>query len=269
MKKKSTFIGILAFGSFLFLTLSQCMQGPKDVSSEITTVNNGFIESFNQGDAKTLTSNYTTDAKLYPSNSDVVTGVEAIEGFWNAVMKMGIKKAQLETVSAESFGNIAIEEGRYKLFIDGEVLADQGKYIVTWAKVEGKWKIQRDIWNTNNPPVQARAAVDGNVWVIANHVKADKVADYEDFNLKYLKPAGDEVASVATKTVRFLKPEKQNQDGTYTYFYLMDPVMKDTNYEILHILTVKYGKEKAEEYYKRYSDCLKKVEVNMTVQTGW
>jgi len=269
MKNKSTFIGILAVGSFVFLTFSHCMQGSKDVSSEITTVNNGFIESFNQGDAKTLAGNYTTDAKLYPSNSDVVTGLEAIEGFWNAVMKMGIKKAQMETVSAESFGDIAIEEGRYKLFVEGDIVADQGKYIVTWAKVDGKWKIQRDIWNTNNPPVQARATVDGNVWVIANHVKADKVTQFEEFNLKYLKPAGDEVSPELTKTVRFLKPAKQNQDGTYIYFYLMDPALNDSNYDILPILNAKYGKEKADEYYKIYSDCLKKVEVNMTVQTGW
>jgi len=269
MKNKSTFIGILTIGSFLFLTFSQCMQGPKDVSSEITAVNNGFVESFNQGDAKTLATNYTADAKLYPANSDVVTGPEAIEGFWNAVMKMGIKKAQMETVSAESFGNIAIEEGRYKLFVEGDFVADQGKYLVTWAKVDGKWKIQRDIWNTNNPPVQARATVDGAVWVIANYVKADKVAQFEDFNLKYLKPAGDEVAPDVTKTVRFLKPAKQNQDGTYTYYYLMDPALNNANYEMLPILTAKYGKEKADEYYKMYNDCLKKVETNMTVQTGW
>jgi len=269
MKNKSAIIGILAFGSFLLLTFSQCMQGSKNVSSEITSVNNGFMESFNQGDIKTLAGNYTDDAKLYPSNSDVVTGAEAIEGFWNSVLNMGIKKAWMETVSAESFGDIAIEEGRYKLFVDGDIVADQGKYLVTWKKVDGKWKIQRDIWNTNNPPVQARATVNGNVWIVANYVKADKVAQFEDFIMKYLKPAGDEVAPALTKTVRLLKPTQQNQDGTYTYYYLMDPAMANENYDMGPILTAKYGKEKAEEYSKMYMDCLKKHELISTVQTGW
>jgi hypothetical protein len=31
-------------------------------------------------------------------------------------MNAGIKKAFLETVTAESYGNIAIEEGRYRLW---------------------------------------------------------------------------------------------------------------------------------------------------------
>ena len=269
MKHKSALLSRLVIISFLFFTFSRCTQGPTDVTSEITAVNNGFVEAFGKGDAKTLASNYTATAKLYPSNSDVVTGPEAIEGFWNAVMKMGIKKAQMETVTAEKFGNIAIEEGRYKLFVEGDHLVDQGKYLVTWEKINGQWKIARDIWNTNNPAPQARATADGTVWIIANYVKADKVAQFEEFNLKILKPAGDEVAPELAKTVRFLKPSKQNQDGTYTYFYLMDPALNNGDYEITKILAAKYGKEKADEYYKMYTNCQKKNEMNVAVQTGW
>lgn len=269
MKNKSTFIWSLVIISFLFLSFSHCTQGPTDVSGEITTVNKGFVEAFDKGDAKALASNYTANAKLYPSNSNVIEGPEAIEGFWGAVMKMGIKRAQMETVTAEKFGNIAIEEGRYKLFVEGDHLVDQGKYIVTWEKVDGQWKIQRDIWNTNNPAPQARATEGGTVWVIANYVKADKAAQFEDFNVKLLKPAGDEVAPELTRTVRLLKPSKQNSDGTYTYYYLMDQALNNENYEIPKILSAKYGKEKADEYFKMYNDCLKKYELNVTVQIGW
>lgn len=269
MKNKSTFTGCLVIIAFLFLTFSRCTQKPIDIKGEITVVNKGFVEAFDKGDAKALVSNYTANAKLYPSNSDVIEGPEAIEGFWGAVMKMGIKRAQMETVTAEKFGNMAIEEGRYKLFVEGDHLVDQGKYIVTWEKVDGQWKIQRDIWNTNNPAPQARATADGTVWIIANYVKADKVAQFEEFNLKILKPAGDEVAPELAKTVRFLKPSKQNLDGTYTYFYLMDPALNNESYEIAKILTAKYGKEKADEYYKMYTDCQKKYELNVAVQTGW
>jgi ketosteroid isomerase-like protein len=269
MRNKKIFTSGLTILSFLFLTFTQCTPGPKDVVGEITEVNKKFIEAFDKGDAKALSSNYTMNAKLYPSNSEIVEGPEAIEGFWNAVMKMGIKKAQMETVTAESFGNIAIEEGRYKLLVEGDHVVDHGKYIVTWEKVDGKWKIQRDIWNTNNPAPQARATVNGPVWVIKNCVKADKVAQYEEFNLNYLKAAAEEKFPLELKTVRFLKPTEPNKDGTFNYFYVMDPAIKDGNYDMAPILTAKYGKEKADEYLKIYNDCLKGTEMSMATQIGW
>jgi len=269
MKNKTTLILSMVTISFLFLTFSRCTQGPTDVSGEITAINNGFVEAFDKGDAKALATNYTANAKLYPSNSEVIEGPEAIEGFWSAVMKMGIKKAQMETLTAEKFGNIAIEEGRYKLFVEGDHLVDQGKYIVTWEKVDGQWKIQRDIWNTSNPPAQARSGMNDNIMIVKNYIKADKATQFEDFTLNYLKPATEEYYPELMKTVRFLKPAKQNEDGTFTYFYLMDPAKSDQNYDIALPLVAKYGKEKADEYLKMYSDCLKKYEMNMAVQTGW
>lgn len=269
MKRTKALLCVLTCASLSTFLFSHCSQTSADVSGEIKQVNEGFMAAYNSGDAKTLAANYTENAKLYPSNSDVVEGTQAIEGFWNAVMKMGIKKAEMETVTAQQTGNIAIEEGRYKLFIEGNMMVDQGKYLVTWEKVDGQWKIARDIWNTNNPAPIARATVGNAVWVITHHVKADKVKQFEDFNLKYLKPAGDEIAPDLTKTVRFLKSEKQNQDGTFTYFYLMDPVMSGRDYGMKPILTTKYGQEKADEYVKMYYECLKDHKVDETIETGW
>jgi len=132
MNNNKTVIDSLAFLFLVCLIFSSCTQGPIDVTNEIMEANKGFMEAFNSGDAKTLAQKYTSNAKLYPSNSDVIEGQEAIEEFWSAVISMGIKEAFLETVTAEGFGNIAIEEGRYKLYVEGEQIADQGKYIVTW-----------------------------------------------------------------------------------------------------------------------------------------
>jgi uncharacterized protein (TIGR02246 family) len=129
----------------------------KNITSEIEEANKGFMAAFNNGDVKALARNYTNSAKLYPPNSDVVEGQEAIEDFWNAVMNTGIKRALLETVTAESYDNIAIEEGRYKLYVEGDQIVDQGKYIVTWEKEEGKWRLHRDIWNTSNSAEVKRA----------------------------------------------------------------------------------------------------------------
>lgn len=271
MKNKTTFFNSLAFIFLFCLLFNSCTQGPIDVTGEIEEANKGFMEAFNNGDANAVAKNYTTNAKLYPSNSDVIEGQEAIEEFWNGVMNMGIKKALLETVTAESYGNIAIEEGRYKLYAEGDQLIDQGKYIITWKKEDGQWKLHQDIWNTTNPAPQPRASLNDTVWVVWNYIKADKVSQFEDFNSNYLGPAGAEYDPQLLNTVRILKPVEQNEDGTYTYFYLMDPATSPVGYDMMIFLTAKYGEEKAGEYYKMFTDCLKdgKQEWVVTVQTAW
>lgn len=269
MKQSATRFCHLVVGLCLMLFFARCTPVQTDVTNEIKQANEGFLAAFNSGDTKALATNYTENAKLYPANSEVLEGTAAIEGFWGAVMKMGIKKAQMETVIAQQIGNIAIEEGRYKLFVEGDFMVDQGKYLVTWEKVNGQWKIARDIWNTNNPAPAVRAGKNSPVWVVLNYVKSDKVQQFEDFNLNYLKSAGDEFFPEMTKTVRFLKSEKPNADGTFTYFFLMDPVMKGADYQMKSVLEAKYGKEKTDEYLKMYTECIKKHELFETVQTGW
>ena len=270
MKNKTTFINSLAFFFFVCLIFNSCTQGPIDVTSEITEANKGFMEAFNNGDANALAKTYTSNAKLYPPNSDVIEGQEAIEGFWNTAMNMGIKETVLETVTAESYGNIAIEEGRYKNYDEGDKLVSQGKYIVTWKKEDGQWKLHRDIWNTSNPAPQPRASLNDTVWVILNRIKADKLSQFEDFYFNYLEPAAAEYTPQKKKTIRALKPVEQNEDGTYTYVELMDPVIS-TEYAMMVPLTAKYGEEKAAEYFKMFVDCLKdgKQEMIVTVQTAW
>ncbi len=271
MKTKSVFNNSLIFLIFISIVFYGCNQKPADVKREITDANKEFMEAFNNGDANALSMRYTSNAKLYPSNSDVIEGQEAIKGFWNAVMNMGIEKARLETVTAESYGNFAIEEGRYELYAEGDQMADQGKYIVTWEKVDGQWKLDRDIWNTSNPAPQSRAFVNDTVWVVWNRIKADKVSQFEDYNFNYLEPATAEYYPQMRSTTRILRPAGQNEDGTYTYFYLMDAATCPDGYDMSLPLTAKYGEEKANEYLEMFRDCLKdgKQEWIVSVQTDW
>ena len=124
----------------------------KNVKDAIIKCNEKFLEAFNNGNAKGVAMNYINDAKLFPPNSDEIQGLEGIEAFWKGAMDMGIKTAKLETVKAEGFGDTAIEEGRYKLFLENGQMADHGKYIVIWRKTDDVWKLDLDIWNSSNPP---------------------------------------------------------------------------------------------------------------------
>jgi len=271
MKTKGPSLSFFVLLVGVGLMASSCTTETKDVTAEINNANKGFMDAFSGGDANAVAMNYTSNAKLFPANSDVVEGQPSIEEFWGAVMGMGIKKAELETVSAEAVGDMAVEEGRYKLFADGDMVVDQGKYIVTWKKEEGKWKLHRDIWTTSNPSPPTRAAVGDTVWIINNRIKADKVAAFEEFNFKILKPAAEEHYPKMKNTVRTLKSISKNSDGTISYFYLMDAATSPEGYGMELPLNAKYGEQKAAAYLKMFHDCVKdgKQEMVAAVQTEW
>jgi hypothetical protein len=53
----------------------------------------------------------------------------------------------------ESTDGTATEVGRYKLMTTDATVADVGKHIVNWHRVDGKWLRHRNIINRSNPPV--------------------------------------------------------------------------------------------------------------------
>lgn len=121
------------------------------LNDEIKSANGNFMETFGRADAEGMGKLYTNNGQLFPANSDIITGTEGIQAFWQAVMDMGIKTAELETVELEGHGDTAIEVGRYTLGGDGDQILDKGKYIVIWKQEGGHWKLHRDIWNTSMP----------------------------------------------------------------------------------------------------------------------
>ena len=117
----------------------------------IVEANQQFMENVSSGNSAGLASLYTENGQLLPTNSDFVTGKQAIQEFWQGVIDMGIKSAKLETIEVEGVGNTAHEVGKYTLFADGGQMIDTGKYIIIWKQEEGIWKLHQDIWNTSMP----------------------------------------------------------------------------------------------------------------------
>lgn len=120
-----------------------------DILAQIESVNARFGEAFKRGDAAALANCYTSGAQLLPANSDFIRGTAAIRAFWQSVMDAGLTGASLETIEVEAHGDTAVEVGRYRLLAAGDVVADQGKYIVVWKNDNAGWKLHRDIWTTS------------------------------------------------------------------------------------------------------------------------
>lgn len=127
------------------------MTKSNDILNTIAAANDKFMANFKSGDAASLAALYTEDGQVLPPNSDFVTGHEAIQAFWQALMDMGIREAKLEILEVESHGDTAIEVSKFTLLGEGKQMLNEGKYIVVWKQDQGQWKMHRDIFNTSMP----------------------------------------------------------------------------------------------------------------------
>ncbi|GAB4036660.1 hypothetical protein GCM10028809_49590 [Spirosoma gilvum] len=93
------------------------------------------------------------------------------------------------------------------------------------------------------------------VWVCLDPIKKDKRAQYERFLHEIFWPGAAKLSPAEQKVfrqTRILHPTKAEPDGSYSYFFVMDPVIKGGDYDIPSLLTKMYGKAKAAEYSKLY-----------------
>jgi ketosteroid isomerase-like protein len=54
----------------------------------------------------------------------------------------------------EAHGETATEVGTFSIRDAGGKEVDRGKYVAVWKRVQGQWKMHREIWNSSLP-VQA------------------------------------------------------------------------------------------------------------------
>lgn len=117
---------------------------------EIVDANKEFSVLFAANDSIGLSKLYTQDAKFMNNGAPAVTGRKNIQSAISGIMDSGVTNINLTTIDVWGMENLITEEGEISLFVeDAEVY--KGKYIVLWKKVDGKWKLFRDIFNSNLP----------------------------------------------------------------------------------------------------------------------
>jgi uncharacterized protein (TIGR02246 family) len=138
---------IMLFGVCLSLATSAALAQDK---ATIEKLNNAWTAAFNKGDAQAVAAMYAEDAYVLPPGSDIVKGRAAIEAFWRQAAQQ-MTDAKLTTLDVLPLGrNAAREIGTVSLKTKSQPPQEiVGKYAVVWRKIDGRWKLATDIWNTN------------------------------------------------------------------------------------------------------------------------
>jgi hypothetical protein len=115
-----------------------------------------------------------------------------------------------------------------------------------------------------------RAVSGERMWIRLNHVKADKRELFERYIHDILRPAVEQVEPAMFRQVRFLHAMEPNEDGTYTYVFLMDPLIEGADYEITNLLKRAYGEEQAAAYDQMWDKALASPQTGYElIQSPW
>ena len=137
------------------LALPSAAFGQADSGAE-AAVNEGAVAwqtAWNSADAAAIAAMYKADGIVMAPAADAMQGQEAIEAGLAVAIEMA-EGSQMAITPGEIIpvgDDHAIEVGSFvETGADGSH-KDHGKYVAVWAKVDGSWKIVRDIWNSSMP----------------------------------------------------------------------------------------------------------------------
>ena len=124
----------------------------KNAKKEIEAADKEICSLLSKGDSVGAANMFSKDGKLMINNMPSITGKVNIASSWGGFTRMG---GTLSLTTLEVWGdeNLISEEGLFEIKLKDGKIADKGKYIVIWKKEDGKWKIHRDLSNTDLPAV--------------------------------------------------------------------------------------------------------------------
>jgi len=135
---------------------SQMATSANDAERYIRQANTAFSTGMRTGDIDAVVNSYTADAMLMPPNMPAAHGTSGIRTAWTGFTSpFSNVDLTLTTDDVSQSGDLAVETGRYivQLTPKGTTapVTDNGKYVVVWKKSDGRWRIFRDIFNSDLP----------------------------------------------------------------------------------------------------------------------
>ena len=159
MHKHFALIGwlVMAFGLIdCNSAQSQERSEDREVVSKLTQLSGQFSAAYMRGDIEKLVSFYTDDAVIFPGNSDLLRGKEAIKKYWTLPSGRTITHHKITAVEIKVIGEFAHDYGYYEISgRNGEESwgPNYGKYLIVWKRDKDRgWKMHLDMWTSRPKP---------------------------------------------------------------------------------------------------------------------
>ncbi len=150
----TSFLALIACNSASIESKPESTFDLEAAKTEIKTNNQQFEQAVERGDSTAAVALYHSDAKVFPPNMESVDR-NKMAGMIAGLTKMGIKKFRLNSNEFVGGPEAVVEIGTYEMS-DSAKQIDNGKFFVVWKKDGDKYKIYRDIWNSNKPPAGSK-----------------------------------------------------------------------------------------------------------------
>jgi len=135
---------------------SSQMMPANDAENAIKEHNVAFATAMRAGDMDAIVNSYTSDGMVMPPNMPGAHGTNEIRATWTGFLSP-FSNTELTLIAddVQQSGDMAVETGRYIVHLTPKgttaAVSDNGKYVVAWKKVNGRWRIYRDIFNSDLP----------------------------------------------------------------------------------------------------------------------
>lgn len=138
----------LSFALLIGLLINGCEHPQQSLPHTATSA---LETAYNSNDAEACVAVFTEDGAVLPDNAPILNGKDAIGEYFKENVNRDLTYDTQSTLSVVS-GDIAFEQGTYQVrnIAQGRDV-EVGKYLNIFKKVNGEWKIYRNIWNTDEP----------------------------------------------------------------------------------------------------------------------
>jgi len=112
-----------------------------------------FSKAYMAGDHVAIGKLYTVDGKIFPVNTAIIEGQNAIASRFKLPDGITALNHKINPSEIRIEGNTAYDYGYYEGITsdkEGKEIPFKGKYVIVWKKIDGVWKIYLDIWNRVN-----------------------------------------------------------------------------------------------------------------------
>ena len=135
------------FCILIFMVISSVAinaQTSTDVKTQIANNSEKMSKAMDSGDLESFGAFFAEDVMFKMSGQEPLSGRKAVTEAHKPMAEQQMKLL-INTEEVLDFGDFAHEIGNYELHTSDGQKVDHGHYATLWKKIDGKWKVYRDM----------------------------------------------------------------------------------------------------------------------------